>query len=196
MRYVLAILIITAGFWYWMQPREGSVFTGTGGNTMSDAEKAYYIQIFNHAMSHTYDDQHYPWESFNSKGSITPLKTYASKSKSLCRRYSETFVIGSYGGQQEGVTCKRKGKAGWCRLKIGDAETCALEDRALALTFGELNVGNVDIGTIQLGDMEVTIPTMGIDINIPSLPDAPDKAPDFLPRERKEGETSAEWMVH
>ena len=193
MRYILAILIIAAGFWFWMQPREGSIYQGGVGSTMSEAEKTYYMQIFNHAMSHVFNGERYAWESYNSKGNISPTNTYASKSKSLCRHYKETFVIGSYSGKQEGVACKRNGKAGWCRLKPGNAETCAMEDGTLQLTFGELNVGKVDMGLVDLSGMTVTIPTTNIDVQI-ELPDAPE-LPDVIPDGRKEGETSAEWMI-
>ena len=200
MRYFLAILIMGAGFWYWMQPRGDVGFTGAHGNTMGEAEKAYYIQMFNHAMSHVHDGQRYAWESYNSKGAFKPSNTYASKSKSLCRRFTEDYTIGQHSGTQEGVTCKRKGKAGWCRLKIGDAETCAMERSNPALMFGNLNMGRVDLGTIKLGGMELSIPTTDLDvggIGSADTPDGPDgEGMDFLPDDPSKRKSNIDWLTN
>lgn len=168
---------------------------------MAAAEKAYYIQSFNHAMSHYLNGQTYAWESYNSKGTITPKDTYVSKSKSLCRNYVEEFTIGTYSGKQQGVTCKRNGKAGWCRLKPDNAETCAMENRTIDLTFGELNVGSVDLGSIQLGNVELSIPVPdagGIgDVGTPDMPDAPDsKNFDFLPDDPQKRKSNIDWLTN
>lgn len=194
---------MAAGFWYWMQPRGDNIFTGTYGNSMSDAEKVYYVQSFNHAMSHIHDGDHYKWESYNSRGNVRPLTTYASKSKSLCRTFKETYIIGSYSGEQDGIACKRMGKSGWCRLKKGDAQTCALERDRTDIVFGNMNVGSVSMGSIDLGGMQITIPTYDTDIGglghveAPESPDGPDSDDmKFLPADPRKSKNNIDWLTN
>lgn len=196
MRYVLAILIMGLGFWYWIQPRDYSTFQGTYGNTMSNAEKAYYVQMFNHTMSHVHDGNAYPWESYNSKGAITPTETFVSQSKAICRHYTEDFTIGQYSGQQAGTSCKRQGKAGWCRIALGSPQSCAMENKNLALSFGQLNVGAVDLSGIDIGGVEISIPMADTGgIGHVQKPDVPESDWEFPIKEREDGQTTADWLI-
>ncbi len=200
MKYFFAILIVAAGLYYWFKPPADAVYRGDRGQTLSEAEKVYYVQSFDYAMSVMPNDQPHLWESYNGKGSISPRQLYTSKSKSSCRQFSENFTIGGYAGSQEGIACKRQGKDGWCRIKAGNPETCALEDRAIAISFGGLNVGTIDVGSLKVGGVDVNIgaPDGGIGkVGTPDTPDTSVDKPGFLPKleGRKSGETSADWLI-
>lgn len=201
MKYFFAILIVAAGLYYWFKPAEDTIYKGTGGHTLSDAEKVYYLQSFDYAMSMMADGQTHTWESFNGKGTIAPRQLYTSKSKANCRQFSENFTIGGYAGTQEGIACKRNGKDGWCRIKSGNVESCALEDKSIAINFGGLNLGTVSIGSISVGNVSVDIPSGnagGIGgVGTPDMPDTPKEKPSFLPRfeGRKDNQDSAGWLI-
>jgi surface antigen len=201
MKYFFAILIVAATLYYWLKPSDDAIYRGDGGHTLSDAEKVYYLQSFNYAMSMMPEGQQHTWESYNGKGTLAPRQLYASKSKANCRPFSETFTIGGYEGSQEGIACKRKGKEGWCRVKAGNPETCALEDKSIALNFGGLNLGTIDIGSINIGGVDINIDapsTGGIGgVGTPDMPDTPKEKPSFLPKfeGRKDGQTSADWLI-
>lgn len=91
-------------------------------------QRDYYLRVFNYVMDNIKNDEPYHWESNKEKGDIRVGEEYISKSKSLCRNFTETFVIDNQSGKSEGAACKRDGNNGWCRLKNTDAHTCALEE--------------------------------------------------------------------
>ncbi len=95
---------------------------------LSGKQREYYIKTFNYAMNNVKDEKPYQWKVGTAKGEIRIGKEYISKSKSLCRNFTETFVIDDQTGTSEGAACKRDGNNGWCRLKNTDAHTCALEE--------------------------------------------------------------------
>ncbi|MFO0390216.1 MAG: hypothetical protein ACK502_10950 [Alphaproteobacteria bacterium] len=204
MKYFFAILIVAAGLYYWFKPADDTIYRGDGGHTLSDAEKIYYLQSFDYAMGMMPDGQPHTWESYNGKGTIAPRQLYASKSKANCRQFSENFTIGGYSGTQEGIACKRQGKDGWCRIKTGNPETCALEEKGIAVNFGSLNLGTIDIGSINIGGVDVSIgshSTGGIgsvgSVGTPDMPETSKKQPSILPKfeGRKDGQTSADWLI-
>ncbi len=201
MKYFFAILIVAAGLYYWFKPADDAVYKGTGGYTLTSAEKVYYVQSFDYAMTVMPDGQSHSWESFNGKGAISPRDLYTSKSKSNCRHFSENYTIGGYSGAQDGIACKRQGRDGWCRIKSGNPETCALEDTSIAINFGNLNLGTIDIGSISIGNVNVSVPSVDSNgvghVGTPSMPDTGKKDSSFLPKfeGRKNGQTTADWLI-
>ena len=95
--------------------------------SLSDAEKSYYIKVFDYTMETVKAGEPYGWESYNGKGSIVAGEPFASKSKALCRKFTESYAIGGKNGGGGGVACRRDGDNGWCRLRETDALTCAME---------------------------------------------------------------------
>ncbi len=199
MKYIIAILIVFAGYWYWNRSDTVTTYNPIPGATLSDAEKAYYIQVFDYTMDNIQDGIDYEWESHNGKGLLTPVTTYVSKSRSTCRHYTEEFSVGGKDGTSEGITCKRDGKSGWCRLKSGDAETCAMEKPGYDIILGGISVGNIDvnIGGVNI-DTNISGPNVGGvgDVGAPdvNMPDAP-KRPNWLPSGKKEGQGAADWLI-
>jgi hypothetical protein len=94
---------------------------------LNENQREYYLNSFNNTMDNTADDKSNHWQMGNASGNIRVSKKYISKSKSLCRNYSENMQIGDQITQDSGSACKRKGKKGWCKLKADDAHTCAFE---------------------------------------------------------------------
>jgi hypothetical protein len=141
---------------------------------LSDAERSYYDMVFDYTMEVTKSNQYYEWQGFNGNGRITPGDNFVSKSGYSCRPYSQSFTIAGQRGTDTGIACKRAGRDGWCRLKEGNALTCAMEDRGL-----------FDVGAPSMPGMpSINAPSLGgggvdpdIHISRPGLPsnlDAPD----------------------
>ncbi len=90
--------------------------------------REYYINAWNYAFNHKKAGETYHWDSHSAKGDIVVGAQYVSKSQATCRNFSESFVIGAETGSNQGVACKRDDGKGWCKLKMEDARTCALEE--------------------------------------------------------------------
>ncbi|MEK6746828.1 MAG: hypothetical protein AABY33_07345 [Pseudomonadota bacterium] len=122
-------------------------YVGSPADLLSGSQREYYQRVFNYVMEHYKDEKPYEWKSGAEKGSIRVSKQYISKSKSLCRNFSESFVVDGESGKYEGVACKRESK-GWCRLKSEDVHTCALEqseditDKIMRDADGAVDKGN------------------------------------------------------
>lgn len=97
---------------------------------LSDAEQEYYEKVFDYAMGTVKPGETYKWESYGGKGEIAPGENFVSKSKAVCRNFTESYAIGGKQGKADGIACRREGREGWCRLKEGNALTCALEETA------------------------------------------------------------------
>lgn len=94
---------------------------------MDDAERGFYDQTFDYAMEAMKPGEKHPWESYTSSGSIAPGKPFV-RNDTVCRPYRETISRrNAYSISSEGLGCKRVGRDGWCRLKSGAMQTCALE---------------------------------------------------------------------
>lgn len=119
--FLLCLLLMPASLW-------AETYVGSPANLLAGNQREYYQRIFNYVMENYKDEKPYEWKSGAEKGSILVSKQYISKSKSLCRNFSESFVVNGEAGKYEGVTCKREGNNGWCRLKNDNARTCALEE--------------------------------------------------------------------
>lgn len=126
--------VIIGGIWLWdyfFPVAPPSVLPkDTTATRLTDAEVEYYRQVFDYTMAVTKAGEHYDWESYSGKGSLTPGEVFVSKSGANCRSFSETYTIGTTSASAEGVACKREGKDGWCRLRKVDAQTCAMEPPA------------------------------------------------------------------
>ncbi len=94
---------------------------------LSEAERAYYEKVFDYAMDTVKPDGKYSWNSYSGNGTITLSDTYVSKSGATCRNFAEIFTVQGASGDNEGVGCKREAYSGWCKLKLNDALTCAME---------------------------------------------------------------------
>lgn len=94
---------------------------------LGEEARAYYTDAFNRAMDTTAPDATYSWDAHTAKGSIRTGARFVSKSRATCRPYSESYAVGKTSGTNEGIACKRDANEGWCRLKQGNALTCALE---------------------------------------------------------------------
>jgi hypothetical protein len=133
---LVVLLVIVGGLWVWdyiFPAPPPSVFPqNLAVLQLTDAEIAYYRQVFDYTMTVTNPGENYDWESQNGKGTFTPEATFVSKSGATCRKFFERYTMGSYGGSVEGLACKRDGREGWCRLKKTDAQTCAMEAPATA----------------------------------------------------------------
>lgn len=97
-------------------------------DSLAGEQRIYYLRIFNYVMENNTDNKPYEWKTGAAKGSIRVSKQYTSKSKALCRNFSESFFIDGETKKYEGAACKRDENKGWCRLRNGDAHTCALEE--------------------------------------------------------------------
>lgn len=95
---------------------------------MNEDTRDYYVQTFNYAMETAKPNESYRWKANAAGGVIIASEKYVSKSNSICRNYTERYTIGEKNGNISGISCKRNGKIGWCRLKEGDALTCAMEE--------------------------------------------------------------------
>lgn len=116
---------------------------------LSDAERSYYEQIFAYTMDNTAAGESYHWASYSGAGDIHVDAPFASKSGTTCRPYSETFTVQNTPGAYHGTACKRQGRDGWCRLKPGNANTCAMEDPAFMFSMPSLSVPTVNIGNVE-----------------------------------------------
>ncbi|NBO18232.1 MAG: hypothetical protein EBV03_03215 [Proteobacteria bacterium] len=115
---------------------------------LSEAEKSYYEQIFAYTMDNIQAGQKYEWKTHSGAGIIHVSDVFTSKSGVPCRNYSETFNVQNRAGAYQGVACKRQGTEGWCRLKPGNAHTCAMEDRSYLFSMPSMTVPGSNIGAV------------------------------------------------
>ncbi len=140
---------------------------------LSSAEKSYYDQIFGYTMDNMEGGQKYDWASYGGHGTIHVDKIFTSKSGYPCRTYSETFTVQSQDGAYAGTACKRQGKDGWCRLKPGNANTCAMEDKSFMFSMPSISTPTIGkVGNPLEGVSMPSAPDININTNI-SGPDAP-----------------------
>lgn len=95
---------------------------------LTDKQRAYYVKVFNYVMDNIKSEQSFDWDARTGKGSIRVGEEYASKSKSLCRDFTETYEIGDKKGEIKGSACKRDNGNGWCRITGSNPHTCSLEE--------------------------------------------------------------------
>lgn len=143
---------------------------------LSPAEQAYYEKVFVYAMNYTRPGEKYDWESYGGKGSIKVDKIYTSKSGSTCRDYDETFTVQGHQGTVKGIACQRGGEEGWCKLKPGNALTCAMEDPANMFGgswWSGPSFSTPSVSTPNVSSPNVTVPAVNApDVNGGSMPSA------------------------
>ncbi|NBX03060.1 MAG: hypothetical protein EBR02_03140 [Alphaproteobacteria bacterium] len=120
---------------------------------LSDAERKYYALSFSYTMDAIAPGASYAWGSYSGKGNIAPQEKFISKSKSLCRKFTESFNIGGLQGGNDGVACKRNGDDGWCKLRKGQVMTCAMEKPGIMF--------DTDIPNVNIAGPNVNMPNMG-----------------------------------
>lgn len=118
---------------------------------LTSAEKSYYEQIFAYTMDNIQPGQKYEWKTYSGNGIIHVSDVFTSKSGVPCRNYSETFNVQARAGAYQGIACKRQGKEGWCRLKPGNAQTCAMEDPSFLFTMPSMAIPGSAIGAVGSG---------------------------------------------
>jgi hypothetical protein len=134
----LLLLILLPVIWYMMRHSTwhlpGPAGTEALGSPLSDVEQDYYDTIFAYTMQNVAADQSYHWQVGRSSGDITVGQTFVSKSRAFCRSYAESYIINGLKGTAQGYACRRSGdedSPSWCKLREGDALTCAMEHRGL-----------------------------------------------------------------
>lgn len=158
MRYFTAILILLAApAW---AAAEVSPLVG-----LSDAEQSYHEQVFDYTMDNIQPGDKFDWASYSGKGSISVGKPFVSKSGAHCRDYTEKFTVQEQKGEVKGISCKRAGSDGWCKLKIGDALTCAMEKPAYNLNTPSVNAPNANVNINVGGVGSVGTPNVNTNVN-------------------------------
>ncbi len=102
----------------------------TPNSGLTGKQQLYYINVFNYVMDNIKVGESFHWDAGTGKGDIKVGEEYVSKSKAICRDFTETFEINNEAGKSQGAACKRDNNNGWCRLKNEDAHTCLLEEPA------------------------------------------------------------------
>jgi hypothetical protein len=136
---------------------------------LSDAERSYYDQIFGYTMDNINGGQTYSWASYSGNGTIHVQEVFMSKSGYPCRDYSETFKVQGIDGAYHGTACKRQGKDGWCRLKPGNANTCAMEDPSFMFSMPSMSLPDVNVGPVGnplAGVNTPSVPSINTNVNI------------------------------
>ncbi len=100
----------------------------TPNSELAGKQHIYYINVFNYVMDNIKAGESFHWDAGTGKGDIKVGEEYVSKSKAICRDFTETFEINNQTGKSNGAACKRDNSKSWCRLKDEDAHTCALEE--------------------------------------------------------------------
>ena len=126
---------------------------------LSNAERDYYEQIFGYTMDNTAAGENYQWKSYSGQGDIHVDAIFISKSGTPCRPYSETFTVQNIDGAYHGTACKRQGADGWCRLKPGNANTCAMEDHNFMFAMPTMQTPNVHIGSVGNPFADTSLPS-------------------------------------
>lgn len=200
-RWLTRILMAVLLFWLFTklfpQPDTAS---NTLSGTPVEADLSYHQDVFDYVMTSVDAGKGYDWKTPAVRGTITPDATYVSKSGSTCRQFKETVETLASKGDQSAIACKRKGADGWCRLKPGNAQTCALETHDIDFQVGEVNFGGFSLGTVGVGgmDVEVKVPPIG---GVPGIggihgPNT-DKAQSYLPNKPAHRPSGiAEWLTN
>ncbi len=94
---------------------------------LTNPEQSYYELSFNYAMDTVPEDKVYEWKTYSGDGSFRISKAYVSPSGYLCRNFSEAYRVQGKIGSGQGAACKRNGDTGWCKLRLDNALTCAME---------------------------------------------------------------------
>lgn len=104
-----------------------ALFPSAHAHALSDNEREYHSFVFDYAMGNLPAGKHYDWKTFESSGRIVVGDAFTSKSKSLCRPFSEEYHFSGMSGVMTGYGCKREGREGWCMLSNDNMLSCALE---------------------------------------------------------------------
>lgn len=165
----------------------------------TDSEIEYLERSFDYAMDNLKSGEQFDWSTAGVNGRIAVGDEYQSKQKATCRNYIE--IARTYDSQKidSGIACKRDDEDGWCRLHIGNAESCALEvaespyakRMRYAILQGnqildEVMATRVHVDTSKLIPKapHITVPSIGpIDVPHPDLGDISLRPP--LPWDKK-----------
>jgi len=138
MRYTIAIVVLIAVWLLFHKPSPDKPLVG-----LPSQEQNYYEEVFNYTMDNIQPDSHFDWKTYDAEGSIGVAKPFISKSGYTCRNFTENYTVTSTNqtGNDTGIACKRAEREGWCKLKISDALTCAMENPSYHI--GMPGVGSV-----------------------------------------------------
>ncbi len=122
---VIAGLLWIAYTQIWQAPLP-SATTGQTGR-LTRAEEDYYRISFAYAMQTLASGGSYDWKTYAAHGTIIAEDQFVSPSGASCRRFLERYTIGPVSGAARGVGCQHENGDGWCKLRLENAYTCALE---------------------------------------------------------------------
>lgn len=121
--------MVTHGTWH----LPGPAGSEPQGAPLSDVEQDYYDTIFAYVMQNISAGKDYNWQVGKSFGNIKAGPPFMSQSGSFCRPYAEAYMVNGVEGSAEGYACRRaednEDKPSWCKLRSGEALTCAMERR-------------------------------------------------------------------
>lgn len=129
----LLLILLLPFIWHIIKQQEQAAqhaATAEPSAVLTESEQKYYDTIFSYVMENTPPDGTYSWQQNTSSGTLRAGDRFTSKSKSLCRKYTEAFNINGHKGTAEGYGCRRAdedNEGSWCRLHEGNVLTCALE---------------------------------------------------------------------
>lgn len=162
-RIIVAFFAACGLYWMWslfepQTPEPAPSHQGHSGS-LTAAEQQYYLTMFDYTMDNVQPGHSQSWSTHSANGRITVEEPFLSKSKSNCRRYTESIAFANKQHASQGVACKRQGDNGWCRLKENGPLTCAMESR-------------VSVAGIPF-QRDITLPSIGgtdtnVNIAIPS----------------------------
>ena len=102
-----------------------SAFASDLYKAMTDAERAYYSQLFFWVMGNITDGKPYVWNYGNINGAMTPLSTFQNKRGGTCRKFKETLKVHTVQQTLDGTACYQGGNS-WCKLKVNATPACGL----------------------------------------------------------------------
>ncbi len=184
--YIASSLFILLILWLVNKPIESNQQIA---REFQDAEISYREKSFDYSMDNLKSGQFHDWAVAGVNGRIAAGDLYTSKQKISCRNYVEVSRTHEAQKVESGIACKRADKSGWCRVKIGDPESCALENTESALAKrlrfsimqGNQTIDNATGKHVNINSNNLT-PSAPTNITIPSLGPLPEiKSPDFDP---------------
>ena len=126
-----------------LQVEDGnSAFASDLYKAMTQAERAYYSQLFFWVMNSIVDGKSYVWNQGNINGTFTPTATFQNKLGSTCRKFKETLKVHTVQQTLDGTACYQ-GNNSWCKLKVNATPACGLGGKASTFEGIERSLKNL-----------------------------------------------------
>lgn len=194
MRLFAFIIVMSAfAFWMWQTffaplptPVQSPPPIPLDGELSAD-DSRYHATMFEYALNTVTTPVPFEWKAYSGRGNITLTPAFKSKSGAICRNYQETIMLAKGNVHYAGVACKRRGEAGWCRLRENaEALSCAFEKAPL---IPSVNVPGVHVETPEINPQMPNVNAGGIgqvgtpDIYVPAPQGS--NTDELAPRETK-----------